>query len=109
MKILKLNDVILFNNYMLVLKRICNEQPNTFSNFFKVSHNEHNYNTRGANIIKPTVKTTTYGLNSIKYKSADNWNKLQKNHLINTNMTTEMFCWKKDGESLKTSMYNAYV
>ena len=47
MKILKLNDVILFNNCMFVLKRIRNKQPNTFSNFFKVSHNEHNYNTRG--------------------------------------------------------------
>ena len=45
---------------MFVLKRIRNKQPNTFSNFFKVSHNEQNYNTRGANIIKPTIKTTTY-------------------------------------------------
>ena len=41
---------------MFVLKRIRNEDPNTFSNFFKVSHNEHNYNTRRANIIKATVK-----------------------------------------------------
>ena len=63
---------------MFVLNKIRNEQPNTFTNFFKVSHNEHNYNTRGANIIKPTVKTTTYDLNSIKYKSSDDWNKLQK-------------------------------
>ena len=47
MKMLKLNDVILFNNCMFVLT--------SFSNFFKVSHNEHNCNTRGANIIKPTV------------------------------------------------------
>ena len=77
MKILKLNDVILFNNCMFVLKRIRNEQPSLFSNF-KVSHNEHNYNVRGANIIKPTIKTTTYGLDSIKYKLADDWNKLQK-------------------------------
>ena len=75
--ILKLNDVILFNNCMFVLKRIRNEQPSLFSNF-KVSHNEHNYNARGANIIKPTIKTTTYGLDSIKYKLADDWNKLQK-------------------------------
>ena len=36
----------------------------------------------GANIIKPTVKTTTYGLNSIKYKSTADY-KLQKNHLVN--------------------------
>ena len=77
MKILKLNDVILFNNCMFVLKRIRNEQPSLFSNF-KVSHNEHNYNAREANIIKPTIKTTTYGLDSIKYKLADDWNKLQK-------------------------------
>ena len=70
-KILKLNDAILFNNCMFVLKTIHNDQPSTFSNFFKVSHNEHNYNTRGANVIKPNVKTTTYGLNSIKYKLAD--------------------------------------
>ena len=94
---------------MFVLKRIRNEQPNTFSNFFKVSHNELNYTTRGANIIKPTIKTTTHVLNSIKYKSADDWNKLQKNHLVNTNITTETICWKKYAESLKTSMYNAYV
>ena len=101
MKMLKLNDVILFNNCMFVLS--------SFSNFFKVSHNEDNYNTRGVNIIKPTVKTTNYGLNSIKYKSADDWNKLQKNHLVSTNITTETFCWKKYAESLKTSMCYAYV
>ena len=94
---------------MFVLKTIHNEQSSTFSNFFKVSHNEHNYNTRGANVIKPNVKTTTYGLNSIKYKSADDWNKLQKKYLVNTNVTTETFCCKKYAESLKTSMFNAYV
>ena len=33
-------------------------------------------------MIKPTVKTPTYGLNSIKYKSANDWNKLHKNHLV---------------------------
>ena len=92
MKILKLNDVILFNNRIFVLKRIRKEQPNAFSNFFKVSHNEDNYNTRGANIIKPTLKTATYVLNSVKYKSADDWNKLQKNHLVNTDIATETFC-----------------
>ena len=109
MKILNLNDVILSNHCMSVLKIIRNEQSNTFSNFFKVSHNEHNYNARGANIMKPTVKTTTYGLNSIKYKSADDWNKLQKNRIVNNNITTETFCWKKYAESLKNLIYDAYV
>ena len=30
-----------------------------------------------------------------------------KNHLVNTNITTETFCGKKYAESLKTAMYNA--
>ena len=84
-------------------------RANTFTNFFKVSHNEHNYNTRGAKIIKATVKTTAYGLNLIKYKSADDWKKLQKNHLVNTNIYSKDVFWKKYAESLKTSMYNTYV
>ena len=63
--------------FVFFKKKRHNKQPNTFTNLFKVSHNGHNYNTRGANIIKPIVKITTYGLNSIKYKSADDWNKLQ--------------------------------
>ena len=46
-------------NCMSVLKKIHKKQPNTFTNFFKLSHNEHNYNTRGPKIIKPTVKTIT--------------------------------------------------
>ena len=32
-----------------------------------------------------------------------------RNSKKTTNITTETFCWKKHGESLKTSMYNVYV
>lgn len=77
---LKLNEVVLFQNCMLVLKKMCNEHPTTFSNFFKISNNEHNHNNRGIEIIKTTVKTTTYGINSIKHKTDDDWNKLPKNY-----------------------------
>lgn len=66
-------------------------------------------NTRGTKITKTNVKTTTYGSNSVKYKLADDQKKLHKNHLVNTNITVETFCWKKYVECLKTSMYNAYV
>ena len=33
-------------------------------------------------MIKPTVKATAYGLNSFRFKSADDWNKLKKGHLL---------------------------
>ena len=44
--------------------------------------NQHNYNTRGSKermIFKITQKTTTYGLNSIHHRAANDWNELLKN------------------------------
>ena len=51
-------------------------------------------------MIKPTVKATAYGLNSFRFKSADDWNKLKKGHLLYTNITAETFCWEKYAKSL---------
>ena len=44
--------------------------------------NQHNYNIRGSKekiLFKITWKTTTYGLNSIHYRAANDWNELLKN------------------------------
>ena len=44
--------------------------------------NQHNYNTRRSKermIFKITRKSTTYGLNSIHHRAANNWNELLKN------------------------------
>ena len=47
MEIPKLNGLVLFQNcicFYVFIKNIHNKQPSTFSNFFKVSNNEHKYN-----------------------------------------------------------------
>ena len=56
---------------IFVFKNVSSEQLMTVSNLFKISINEHSHNTRGTKIIKPTAKTTTYGLNSVKCRSVD--------------------------------------
>lgn len=80
---------------MSVLKSLSNEQPTTFSNFFKVSNNEHNNNIRRTKINKPTIKTTTYGL---KFKLNTNTN-LPMTGIISKKyflilISQQIFSWK---------------
>ena len=53
--------------------------PTTFNNnTFKLTHNVHNYNTRGSSqhqISLPRVKAQVYVIKSIKYQAIDMWNK----------------------------------
>ena len=76
MKILRLNDIIQIESTLLVLNEISNALPEAFNKL-----NQHDHNTRDVirkRINLPQVKTTQYGLNSIKYKSAKDWNNIQK-------------------------------
>ena len=53
-----------------------------FSEYFKEMRNQHNFNTRESKegmIFKIIQRTTTYGLNSIRRKAANDWNELLKN------------------------------
>ena len=81
MKILRLNDIIQIENSLLVLNEINNALPEAFNEFFQFANNQHDHNTRDAirkRINLPQVKTTQYGLNSIKNKSAKDWNNIQQ-------------------------------
>ena len=52
-----------------------------FNEFFQFANNQRDHNTRYAirkRINLSQVKTTQYGLNSIKYKSAKDWNNIQQ-------------------------------
>lgn len=60
----------------------------------QISTNEQNHNTRGTKISKP-VKETNYVPYSIKHKSTDDWDKLQKRNFMNFNITAITFSWKK--------------
>ena len=81
MKILRLNDIIQIENSLLVLNETNNALPEAFNEFFQSANNHHDHNTRDAihkRINLPQVKTTQYGLNSMKYKSAKDWNNIQQ-------------------------------
>ena len=55
--------------------------PKSFHEYFKEMRNQHNYNTRGSKegmIFKISQKATTYGLNSIHDRAANDWNESLK-------------------------------
>ena len=56
--------------------------PENFKDFFLTAKSQHNHNTRGntnKTIIKTTINSTTYGLNSVTYRAASESNQMLKN------------------------------
>ena len=74
------DEVVNLQKCLLVLNVLNNEVPETLQDFFKNITDQYYYNTRVAYYSKltlPQVRTTHYGLQSIKYKSAKAWNEIQ--------------------------------
>ena len=72
--------LLIKQNCLLVLNALNNEVPEALQELFKNATNQHYYNTRGAYPNKlnlPQVRTTHYGLQSIKYKSAKVWSEMK--------------------------------
>ena len=56
--------------------------PKNFYGYFKEMRNQHNYNTRGSKeevTFKITQEATTYGVNSLHHRAANDWNESLKN------------------------------
>ena len=77
LKILSFDEIVNLQDYVLFLNVLNNEVPETLQELFKNTANQHYYNTRGAYRNKPQVRTTRYGLESTKYKSAKAWNEMK--------------------------------
>ena len=76
-KILKLSDNIKLLNFLYVLDDINHNIPPALENTFQLVANSHDYQTRKSvhhNVAVPNVRTTIYGLKSIKYQSCQEWN-----------------------------------
>ena len=71
---------------------------------------QHNYNTRGSKkkkIFKIAQRTTTYGLNSIHHRAANDWNELLENSGLESD---EYFYSKlKLTKTLKAYPLNEYI
>ena len=76
-KILKLEDSIKLSNFLFAHDIFTNNIPSVFYNILQLTENSHIFNTRNIkykSFIIPTVKTSIFGLNSIKSKSVGIWN-----------------------------------
>ena len=81
-KILKFADNIKLINFLYVYDSFKGNLPTSLNYTFKSVLSVHNYNTRGSalnQIALPKERTQVYGLNCVKYKSAQLWNTTVKN------------------------------
>ena len=104
LKILKIWDFMSLQNALLV-KDLFEEKIPTY---FKKLNTQHLHATRSAmkqSAFVPIVNTEIYGINSIKYRSVEIWNKLQKalpDDLLNLTRT-------KAKEQITTTLLKSYL
>ena len=81
LKILKLKDLITFNNCLFVFDQLKEDLPQAFKNFFLKKYDHHIYSTRGTKktlLGVPLKNTSQYGTNSMTSRSILNWNNMNK-------------------------------
>ena len=103
LEIMKLKDVLLYNNCIFAHNQINENLPENFKDFFKTAANQHNYNTRGTTnktIIKTTINSTACGLNSIQNRAASDLNQISKN--LDTEDKPQLI------KSLREYIFNSY-
>ena len=82
-EIIKFTDIIKINQ-LLFANQFYNETlPADLKNFFKYCSEVHTYQTRSSNsaLFIPSISTTNYGINSIKFQVPFLWNKFSKAHI----------------------------
>ena len=103
LEIMKLKDILLYNNCIFAQNQINENLPENFKDFFQTAANQHSCNTRGTTnktIIKTTINSTLYGLNSIKNGASSDWNQISKN--LNTEDKPQLI------KSLREYIFNSY-
>ena len=103
LEIMKFKDILRYNNVIFAYDQINAKLPEIFKDFFVTAENQHNYNTRGTTnktIMKTTANSTTYGLNSLNYRAASDWNQISKN--LNTEDKSQLI------KSLREYIVNSY-
>ena len=102
LEIMKLKDILLYNNWIFAYDQINGNLPENFKDFFLTAENQHNYNTKGTTnktIIKTTITSLTYGLNSVQYRTASVRNRISKK--LNTEDKTQLI------KSLREHIFNS--
>ena len=90
LNLLTIFDLIFLNNICLLHQTLSSLSPKEIQNTLGLSYLPQHHETRGFtnNILsKPTVRTSTYGIGSIRYQSILNWNTLQ-NFIYGTDLAS---------------------
>ena len=75
--ILKFNDNVKLQNFILIHSSLRGILPTVMNNTFVPFHKLHKYETRGSllnQVSLSTIHTQTHGINSIRYKATQFWN-----------------------------------
>ena len=81
-----LNEIIKSENCLLVLHHINQCLPLSLKNLLTIENDLYSYSTRNSvnhQLAMPQVKTTNYGLHSIRYRTAKHWNSVQNSLKLN--------------------------
>ena len=107
-KILKLQDIVMFNTLKLIYLYYKHELPLKIKDFFTTNESVNPYNTRGGKLLFiPQVNTTHYGINSLRYNGPVIWNDSFRNTDNNNNLfSTSTYKFKHYLKDLLISQYN---
>ena len=89
-KIVKFEDNIKLSNFLFAYDTYTNNLPTSLCNKLLLVKNNHSHCTRSIqhkSFIIPSVRTTVYGSNSIKFNSVQIWNSLNKNFIFGNYLT----------------------
>ena len=71
---MRFKDILAYNNCIFVHDQLNENLLETFSNVFTTAPAQHIYNTCNNTIKKSMTNSVTYGLKSVKYRAASDWN-----------------------------------
>ena len=95
LKLLKVRDLIKFNQLKFVFEFYKGNLPVEFNNIFEFNSNIHNYETNSASkylLHIPRIFTATYGNKSIKYQCPLIWNETFRNDIAIDNDASKNVC-----------------
>ena len=88
--IISFRDVVKLHQLKLVFEFLNNALPTNLQNLFTLSSDIHSYETNRLLHI-PSISTSTYGINSIRYKVPVLWNNLFKRGVtVDNNLTNNV-------------------
>ena len=90
-KLLKLDDVIEFNQLKIIFEYKNNLLPDTLNSLFKKSTDVHSYMTRNAKrsgLFIPTIHSVKHGNKSLRYTCPVSWNNFSRNNPFITQLNS---------------------